>query len=242
MRNRLRRLILRWHRWLGLASVPFVVLLVVTGVLLEHTEDLRLDERYISNEGILAWYGIEPAGDLISYPVGDTWVSWSAGTLYLNGQSIHQGIESYAGAAAVGPAIVVASDRDLYLFSNAGELIEKVVPIGVSGAFLNLATRDDEAVLILSEAGVFASDLDMISWRAVAEDGTEWPDRVETPPDIRSAILENYRGAGLPWERVVLDLHSGRLFGPYGPYLMDFAALMLILLAATGVYNWVRRR
>ena len=38
-----RRIILLWHRWLGLAAVPFVLLLAITGVLLERTDALDLD-------------------------------------------------------------------------------------------------------------------------------------------------------------------------------------------------------
>ncbi len=42
-------------------------------------------------------------------------------------------------------------------------------------------------------------------------------------------------GGGLPLERVVLDLHSGRLFGWLGPYVMDAAALGLLIVAITGL-------
>jgi uncharacterized iron-regulated membrane protein len=40
---------------------------------------------------------------------------------------------------------------------------------------------------------------------------------------------------------VLLDLHSGRLLGQAGPYLMDAAAVLLGLLAASGVYSTLRR-
>ena len=40
----------------------------------------------------------------------------------------------------------------------------------------------------------------------------------------------------------MLDLHSGRLLGRLGPLIMDAAAVALVLLAASGIANWVRRR
>ncbi|MDP3677938.1 MAG: hypothetical protein Q8R23_02450, partial [Methylotenera sp.] len=44
----------------------------------------------------------------------------------------------------------------------------------------------------------------------------------------------------LPLERIVLDLHSGRIFGRYGPLLMDVAALVLIVLSFSGVWIYLR--
>lgn len=43
-------------------------------------------------------------------------------------------------------------------------------------------------------------------------------------------------------ERIVLDVHSGRILGPAGPYLMDGAAIALLLLAASGIWGWARIR
>lgn len=51
-----------------------------------------------------------------------------------------------------------------------------------------------------------------------------------------------FRGRILPWERVILDLHSGRIFGPWGPWLMDAAAILLLFLAGSGVSIWWKRQ
>jgi len=46
----------------------------------------------------------------------------------------------------------------------------------------------------------------------------------------------------LPMERIMLDLHSGRILGRAGVYIMDAAAIGFLVLAASGVWLWVRRR
>lgn len=242
MSKKLRRLILLWHRWLGLASVPFVILLVVTGVLLERTDTLRLDERYVDDEWLLAWYGIEPSHDAVSFSAGDHWVSWLGDTLYLDGRPVQRSVTSFKGAVALGPAIVAATSEALFLFTPEGELVEKVTPVGVGGAIDAMTVTSTDALLIRTGGGVFASDIDMIAWQAAVDGAVPWPESRRPPDGIQTAILESYRGTGLPWERVILDLHSGRLLGPVGPYLMDFAAVLLLLLSASGLYNWVRRR
>ena len=44
----------------------------------------------------------------------------------------------------------------------------------------------------------------------------------------------------LPLERVMLDIHSGRLLGRYGPFLVDGAAFILLLLSLSGI--WIQWR
>jgi uncharacterized iron-regulated membrane protein len=41
---------------------------------------------------------------------------------------------------------------------------------------------------------------------------------------------------------VILDLHSGRLFGRIGVWLFDIAAILLILLALSGTLIWMKRK
>ena len=41
---------------------------------------------------------------------------------------------------------------------------------------------------------------------------------------------------------MLLDLHSGRIFGEYGVYLMDAAAVALLWLSGSGLWVWWQRR
>ena len=47
---------------------------------------------------------------------------------------------------------------------------------------------------------------------------------------------------GISIERLLQDLHSGRLFGIFGVILMDLASVALVLLALTGCWVWLRKR
>ena len=52
-RARLLRSLYMWHRWLGLAAAAFVILLSLSGLLLNHTEEFALDSRHVSNGALL---------------------------------------------------------------------------------------------------------------------------------------------------------------------------------------------
>ena len=60
-----------WHRRIGLLAIVLVIILAVTGILLNHTEAFKLDERYVESSLLLQWYGLEPEGEAISYDVGE---------------------------------------------------------------------------------------------------------------------------------------------------------------------------
>ncbi|MBQ13009.1 MAG: hypothetical protein CMQ17_01195, partial [Gammaproteobacteria bacterium] len=62
------------------------------------------------------------------------------------------------------------------------------------------------------------------------------------PEGLEAAIREHYRSTLLSVERLVLDLHSGRIFGAAGALLVDIMAVLFMLMAATGVWIWLRRR
>ena len=70
------------------------------------------------------------------------------------------------------------------------------------------------------------ADESLLGWEETRD--APVPRAAEAPPaDALDAALAAYRGIGLPWERVVLDLHSGRILGRLGPWLMDAAAVAL---------------
>lgn len=247
-RLRFRRAVPVWHRRIGLATAPFVALLVVSGILLNHTEELGLDRRFAAHPWLLSWYGVEADAPESGFPAGEggeRWVAWAGGRIYLDGAPAGDSAAPLAGAVAVSglPAIAAAAADAVWLFAADGSLIEKAAPVGVPLPIEALAAGPEGALFLRAGGSVWAGDADLVEWRRAAQDAAPaWARPAPLPPAIAARIAESRRGEGLPWERVLLDLHSGRLFGALGPPLMDAAAVLLVLLAASGLYNWTRTR
>ena len=56
-------------------------------------------------------------------------------------------------------------------------------------------------------------------------------------------VAEELRGRGISLEKFILDLHTGNLFGLSGKIISDIAALALIFLTLSGLYNlWMRKK
>lgn len=236
-----RQTLLVWHRRLGLVAAALVFIVTVTGILLNHAASLKLKDQIVSNPAVLDWYGMSPAGAPIGYRAGDGWISWLGGRLFLNGRQIVERMGEIKGALELDGMLVAGSARELLLFTKQGELIERLGAASLPGPISGLGRTKHGALVLRTAAGRFQARPRLVGWVRSAEPAT-WVVPAKIPADVREQVVVAYRGRGLPLERVILDLHSGRIFGAWGPYAMDAAALALILLAASGVYNWVRLR
>ena len=56
-------------------------------------------------------------------------------------------------------------------------------------------------------------------------------------------VSKELRGEGINLEKLILDIHTGKLFGIPGTIISDLTALAIIFLTGTGIYNlWKRKR
>ena len=56
-------------------------------------------------------------------------------------------------------------------------------------------------------------------------------------------VSEELRGQGINLEKLVLDLHTGTIFKLPGKLLSDLAAIAMIFITLSGLYNlWMRKR
>lgn len=90
--------------------------------------------------------------------------------------------------------------------------------------------------------GDYLADADLLKWKELPRVDAAWAAPAPIPQALHQRLLSDYRGKGLPVERVILDLHSGRIVGTWGPWVMDAAAVVLIFLVATGCWMWLRQR
>ena len=60
------------------------------------------------------------------------------------------------------------------------------------------------------------------------------------PKELKKKIEDKSLSKIITYERIVVDLHSGRLFGTFGVTLVDLVTIGLIILSVTGTYSWLR--
>ncbi len=225
------------HRALGLLGALFLALLVATGIGLQHPTALGLDQAYIANRWVLNWYGIDaPSARVID--TGQHRVGNIGELLTLDGNPLTTTSTELLGAVSTPNGVVLLLPNELLIVSEAGELIERI-PTPAPAIAIG---RADSQLVLRTEAGDYVADDELLSLEARAESNAI--DVVVAQlaiEDEADALADAYLDRVLTVERLLLDLHSGRIFGRYGVWLIDLGALLVLVLAMTGLMLARRR-
>ncbi len=233
-----------WHRYLGLLVASLALLLSVTGIFLNHSVDLNLDKRYVHWNWLLDWYNL-PAPKIESSFVLDaqTRVSQIQGQLYLNQQHVLQTDALLQGAVLQEESLLLLLSGQLYLFTAEGELIEKISEQqGLPAEAKRLGLLPNNELILETNQGHYQADADLLGWLPTNTTVVRWSSTKFAPESFEQALSQQARYRLLHWERVLLDLHNGHIFGKIGVYLVDLAGVLLMILAISGFMMWSGRR
>lgn len=231
-----------WHRRIGLIACILVVILSITGILLNHTERFGLDESYVDSPALLAWYGVEPDSEPLSFSTDDHLVTQWGQQVFFDNKPVAKYEKMLRGAVKAETFIVVAFDRDVLLFSFEGELVERIPTSTSFSETLRLGIKYARPVIETADQLAYMADEHIIDWDLIANENIAWSEPVTLDDQQMQDLRVAFRGNGLSLERVILDLHSGRIFGDYGVYVMDAAAIALLWLSGSGLWVWLSRR
>ncbi len=230
---------------MGIMAAGFMVLVAVTGVLLNHTEYFQFDSQHVQSDGVLDWYGIQAPDELHSFIVKERYITLMGEHLYIGELEVPGDYKTLIGAVSMNDMLLIAVDDRILLMTNTGELIEQLgkedgIPAGMKQVGLDPSGR----FVIEGSIDLYTSKDDFLSWQHWTGEQTEirWATATPTDRHLKKMLQYHFRGEVLPMERVLLDLHSGRFFGPLGPWLIDASAVLLILLSLTGAWMWIKRR
>jgi hypothetical protein len=242
-RAKLLRSLYIWHRYIGISTAIFVIVLTFTGLVLNHTDELKLDAAYVQSGIMLDWYGITAPGELVSYQANSAYITAVNDKIFWDSKPLLHVSAPLAGVQAFGDLVVIVAAGSLVLFTAEGELVEKLENVaGVPTGIQAIGLSSQGLLAVKTARGNYQADENLLEW--VRADGPEinWSSTQATEPALLRSLQKAYRGTGLPMERIMLDLHSGRILGRAGVYIMDAAAIGFLLLAASGVWLWLRRR
>jgi hypothetical protein len=234
-----------WHRYMGVGAALFALIIAVTGILLNHTEDFQFDSAHIKTDWILDWYGIAAPDKLLSFEANTRHVTLMGEHLYLNRKEIEGEYRDLIGAVYLNDLFVIAVSDSILLLTPRGEIVEYLrdedgVPAGIRRIGIDKQGR----LVTQGSIDYYQADDNFIGWQHWNPDlgSIQWAQPSPLDPRLKLSLQQHFRGEVLPVERVILDLHSGRFFGKAGPWIFDIAALLLILLALTGTWIWLKRR
>jgi hypothetical protein len=227
----------RRHRWLGKAIVVFIVFLAVSGIVLNHGDALRLDSRYVSWPWLLDAYGLDVPAPTASFAAGDRRATLLGERLFLDDREVDVSVTQLTGIVAFEPLLVVGDQSRVHVFLDTGELVESIdLHADLPGAVDRVGLAENRVVIDSDEA-LWRADADVAFFEAWEPVGGDIAWSIESAPgtDELAALATAYRGRGVTVERVLLDLHSGRIFGLAGKLVLDLIAVILVVLSVSGL-------
>ncbi|MCP4045097.1 MAG: PepSY domain-containing protein [Gammaproteobacteria bacterium] len=246
MNNEKRRssTIRRLHRSLGAFAAVFVLFMVLSGIVINHSNGLGLDQRHVSQSLLLDWYGLDAPERIRGFSVGDDWVIYAGSQVFLNKMPVST-ISGGVGAVFNHQMLIAAGSDELLLLDAKGQLIERQ-PWGPSGTgpIESIGLLPDATVVVKSTGQFWLADADLLGWKPserIDKDVT-WSTPETAPLTLIESVTEQYRGGGPSVERLLLDLHSGRVFGPIGVFVYDLLALVVGLLSISGLVMWFKNK
>ena len=232
----------RWHYLLGLLAAIWFIILSISGFLLNHTSELKLKQRFITTDWMLEHYGIKVLPILNGFKLQDQlWLTHSKNSLFLNDVILDNNIQQLQGAVLFQEQfITILADNMLFLLTLKGELIEKLTYLPADPQNIGIF---ENQVILKTKDSYFVTNETFSHWKPLEKIEQVNLSTLEILPiNLKENINKNNKLGLLNIERILLDLHSGRIFGWWGVYVMDAMGLILLWLAGSGGWLWLKRQ
>jgi hypothetical protein len=231
----------KWHRWGGLLVALPLLVLAVTGLLLNHAGTLDLAQKRLPMSLARA-YGVQPPDEVLASHAMEPPLLFAGSRLYRRGAPVAPCDSPFHGAVALERVVVAGCGGEILVLSPAGEVMERAGSAWGLPGFTALGRHDGRVVLVSPEGPVLLNT-GTLETRPLPPEA-EWQRAHPAAAEGHAAREIRHRSvpAEMNWERLLLDLHSGRLGGGAGVLVMDLAAVLLLALATTGIVIWWRGR
>ena len=233
----------KWHRRIGAFGALIAIYLAVTGLLLNHTHDLGLDSTHTRSSLMLKLYNIKPqTGRTVE--TGRQTISQLGETLFIGNILVTQDGQPMTGATRYSDMYLVTTLTRLHIITEQGELVETLDhSAGLPASIQRIGISTENRVILDDGAQYFDADMELLNWSARNSSiPVDWS-RVRAMSAERSRQLTALApGAGPSWERILQDLHSGRLFGTAGIFFIDLTGVIILLLAVSGFVTIIMRK
>ena len=237
--------LLRWHRRIGLILGLLIVLLAVTGILINHTHSLKLSSVRLNNSLLLSWYGLENDDPIKAYGFSlgnDNWFSQFNNQLYMNHAPITECASPLHGAVEYQQYYLALCQDQLLLLTRSGDVLETITPAFGLPADVRSITNTNYMLYLLTSSGILTFNPDTLTASIEPDQNIhQWPEQKQLPDYLQEAIYEEIK-ASITLETLLLDIHSGRILGNFGVYLTDLAGIMICLLALSGLWAWLNHK
>ncbi|WOT05657.1 PepSY-associated TM helix domain-containing protein [Shewanella youngdeokensis] len=237
---RILRRLRPWHRRIGISSTVFVIFMAVSGILINHSNQLSFDTTHVEQRWLLDYYGIKAPANINLFQQAPQQIVSAGRQVWLDGQLILEANNSVLAVMIYQRMIIAVDSQHLYLMSPQGELLEtQNSATGLPTPIQKVGLQN--GLWLRTQPGDYMADPDLINWSpAQPLTAISWVTALANTD--HEALTTQIRASHLNWERVLLDLHSGRFWGSIGVWIVDLIAIALLIMAMSGCYIWLKQK
>lgn len=237
--NTIIRHLREWHRKLGITSALFLIFLSLSGIALNHTKTLSLGKSLINSQWMHDHYGIKAPEDIRYFE--NKKLSITNNYVWLENKLLTETNEPIISAAKFEKFWLILTSTQLVIFNSAGNLVDKLDTTLGLPENINKLGFSKQNIVVETPNGLYISDENLIDWQAFTQnDNITWFQQDEITANEINKASQRYRSQFLTLERIILDAHSGRIFGDIGVFIVDIIGFIIILLSISGIYIWLR--
>lgn len=230
-RSRVYYLLRKSHRSVGVFLSVFLVLLCVTGVLLNHTNELNLESRFVPSVIAARYY---PSNGSVKGKLHlEEYYFELGGRLYANDAEIAH-CDALDGLVDIREQRIILCDGELIILTLDNQIVERLdSSVGVPDDISKIAGEKGRLVL-MGKTQNYEFNLETLAL-------IPFPDSIEADSlnvKIPSELILN---KSITWQQLVLDVHSGIVLGSMGKWFLDLVALCLCGMAVSGISMWLKR-
>lgn len=234
-----------WHKRVGLFAFLFMGWLGLSGILINQSPSWGYDTDRIYWKPVMWLYGLKPEPPQQGYSAGGYWLAQTPEGTVLDARPllppVPQPLGVVAGGTAERPLLFVANAQHIAVVTPDGarydELRSPILPVETIRRLGSVA--DAPGAIAVQDLDAFQSLDGGTTWSPVDPARVSWVQAEALPETERERLIPHSRPF-VTLEHVLVDAHSGALFGRGGVYVINAVGCASILLAISGIWMWWR--
>ncbi|GAB3372551.1 PepSY domain-containing protein [Spongiibacter taiwanensis] len=234
----------QWHQRAGLFAFLFMAWLGISGVLLNQSASWGLDALRVKSAAVMSMYGLYPRAPETGYVNASHWLVNTTENTVVDGHLLDRHIPSPVGFSALGEdasaQIFVATKDKLTLVDAKGSVIDEISDYMLPVAAINqigvlpATSASGQRVVVKGESSYATGD--GMVWEALDSDvDVQWSVLTDLSEEIKAKVLPFARPT-VALEQLLIDMHSGRFFGRFGPWVINTVGILCVWLSISGIW------
>ncbi len=243
----MRLLCIRYHGLIGVWSCVFILVLSVTGILLNHTVLFHLNTIHFNNPNLMRFYGFEKPKSISHFSLGNKTITHLNNIIFLDGVPIHDNAgqilktDTILSVVHNTEIIAVLTQNSVMLLTVDGRYIETLLLqeiLQTQDTIKNIVWQNEHFYL-QSQQTQYMCDFDsLICEKTDSVIKNAITQKPKISKNIQTKLNIYLYGDGISLYQIILDIHNGKIFRLFGIILNDIIGFALIILAIGGFIKW----